>query len=183
MELCGIVIFLIFVQSSWEYYLLSVQDELLALPTFLSDIIWSHCFSCGHFIEMVLNSITVKKLTPWEAFFYLFIYFLWHSSRLTCHIHIKYLMLCFTSIVQHKGSLVDNSAKLLKLELYKTIIVHTLQPLYTVISVPGVFTHFMVVCLVHGSFWFLFGHVKRCDIRVTGVQKIYALYTQFYSVM
>jgi hypothetical protein len=48
-------------------------------------------------------------------------------------------MLCFKNIVvQHKGNVVDNAAKLFKLDLHKTIDVCTLQPLYPVISVPGV---------------------------------------------
>jgi hypothetical protein len=87
-------------------------------------------------VEMVLNSVNVKNSHPGKQIF-------WISSdtlaNLTCHIDIKCLMLYFKNIfVQRKVNLVDNAAKLFKLDLHKTIDVHTLQPVYPVISVPGV---------------------------------------------
>jgi hypothetical protein len=63
----------------------------------------------------------------------------------------------------------NTAAKLLKLDPYKTIVVYTLQPLYPVISVTGIFSLLMVACLVQSSFSFLFGHVNRHGIPVTGV--------------
>jgi len=65
----------------------------------------------------------------------------------------KCLMLCYkTIVVQHKGNLVDNAAELFKLDLHKTIDVHTLQPLSPVISVPGV----LVIPYRHAWFIILF---------------------------
>jgi len=93
---------------------------------------------------MVLNSVNVMNSHPGKQIFWISS----DTSRLTCHIHIK----CLKSIVQHKGNLVDNAAKLFKLDLHKTIGVHTLQPLYPVSSVPGV----LVISWRHAWFIVLF---------------------------
>lgn len=149
-ELCCFVIFLIFVQSSWESYQSSVQGELqhchlLILMLFDPDVL-----VVAYSIEMVLNSVNVKNSHPGKQIF-------WISSDtladLTCHIDIKCLMLYFKNIiVQYQWNLVDNAAKLFQLDLHKTIDVHTLRSLYPVISVRGV----LVISWRHAWFTVLF---------------------------
>jgi hypothetical protein len=52
-------------------------------------------------------------------------------------------------------------SKIVEIDPWNTTVVHTLQPHCPIISVTGIFSHFMAACFLKGSFPFLFGNVNR----------------------